>query len=298
MNQCSSCSTDIRADMKFCPSCGLNLNEKLPNLEEESLSGPSADDPVERLGESLAGELSPSVSSKLDSSSGMSKSGKVVLVVTGVVVLAALVSFLGVTSANENAERETQAKRAELVAEACGNLVQNHLPVVRDTEVRLHSEAIERVDVRFLDANGSPIGEVADCDYSVSGTTVYLERIEWSADIEGAPTDILWNRSTNIISIEKERVAPVEVQTSSGCEDAFRRAASVPLSQDNNDEIAETTRACSDVDEWWSMLKRYPDVFGVTSFLESERGLYVGSACLVGQGSPVCQDADRRGIGF
>jgi hypothetical protein len=91
---------------------------------------------------------------------------------------------------------------------------------------------------------------------------------------------------------------PLHVATGQDCDSTFKLAAAVPLSRDNNDEIRETAWACSSVDEWWSMLKKYPDVFGVSYFSESEKGLYVGSACLVGQGSPVCRDADRLGIGF
>lgn len=303
MTQCPSCMAATREEMKFCPSCGLALAtpppaelplvplrpnltnsagdvDREPRVEEDAEVLPS-------LGDEPVGESSKKISAK--------QIGIAILAVTAFV---GLVVFQAVNTANTNASREAEQRRGEIVAEACETLVMDHLPAVSESEVQFHYAEGTTVKVKFLDVGGNQIGEVAACDYSVTDNTIYLEQIQWSAEFGGVPTEVTWDRATNLISIEKERAAPPQAESSTSCQDAFIRAASVPLSQDNNNEIALTTNACSDVDEWWAMLQRYPDVFGVTYFLESEKGLYVGSACLVGQNSPVCQDAAARGIGF
>lgn len=282
----------IREEMKFCPSCGALLSARLfsaaaavndnrePRAEEDAEVLPSlSDEPV--------GEPSPKINRK--------QAGVAILAVA---IFVGLIVFQVVNTSNTNAAREAEQRRGELVAESCKNLVMDHLPAVHESEVWIHNEEAKTVKVKFLDVGGNQIGDVAACDYSVTDNTIYLEQIEWSAEFGGVPTEVTWGRAANLISIEKERAAPAQAESSTSCEDAFISAASVPLSQDNNSEIALTTSVCSDVDEWWAMLQRYPDVFGVTFFLESEKGLYVGSACLVGQNSPVCRDAAARGIGF
>lgn len=292
MTQCPLCSAAVREEMKFCPSCGGLLSARLfsaalpvddnrePQVEKDAEVLPSlSDEPV--------GESSKKIRAK-----------QVGIAVLAVAIFVGLVVFQAVNTANTNAAREAEQRRGEIVAEACETLVMDHLPAVHESEVRFHYEEGKTVDVKFLDVGGNQIGDVAACDYSIADGTIYLEEIDWSAEFGGVPTEVTWNRATNRISIEKERAAPPQAESSTSCEDAFISAASVPLSQDNNSEIALTTNACSDVDEWWAMLQRYPDVFGVTYLLESEKGLYVGSACLVGQNSPVCRDAEARGIGF
>jgi len=80
------------------------------------------------------------------------------------------------------------------------------------------------------------------------------------------------------------------------CSDAFRAAASVPLSRTNDAEVRVTMFSCSDVDEWWQNAKAFPNAFGATSYADSELGLYVRVACFDAENSPVCQDASRRGL--
>lgn len=282
----------IREEMKFCPSCGALLSARL-----FSAAAPVEDNRDPR-GEPDVKVL-PSVSDEpADEPSKKISPKQIGIAVLAVAIFAGLVVFQAVNTSNTNTAREAKERRGEIVAETCKTLVMDHLPAVYDSAVKFHFEDGKTVDVEFLDVDGNPIGDVAACDYSIADGTIYLEQIDWSAEFGGVPTEVTWNRATNQISIEKERVAPAQAESLTSCEDAFISAASVPLSQENNDEIALTTRACSDVDEWWAMLQRYPDVFGVTYFLESEKGLYVGSACIVGANSPVCRDAAARGIGF
>jgi len=167
-----------------------------------------------------------------------------------------------------------KAEEQELVASSCALKLQPVAPEI--------SNAIDRPsnEVRIESARW----------HRVVGDTEYV--VEYERESNAITTEI----AEFPILIEEPPTA--SQQNDSSCEQAFREAASVPLSQDNNSEIRETTWACTSVDEWWSMLQRYPDVFGVTSYLESEKGLYVGSACLVGQGSPVCEDASRLGLTF
>lgn len=56
-------------------------------------------------------------------------------------------------------------------------------------------------------------------------------------------------------------------------------AASVSLSEVNDDEINETLMACQSVDEWWEMFRKYPHAGGMTSYGESDKSLYLGVAC-------------------
>ena len=97
----------------------------------------------------------------------------------------------------------------------------------------------------------------------------------------------------------KAEAAKPSSPTASGtlsCADAFREAASVPLSRTNDAEVRDTVFACADVNEWWSNAKAFPDAFGATSYADSELGLYVGVACYGAESSPVCADAASRGL--
>jgi hypothetical protein len=205
-------------------------------------------------------------------------------------------------SINENAEVEKLTHRAELVAESCANIIGQHVPKVDSASVESHVASIERVRVKFRTSTNEVVGEIAECEYSLDETVVSVENIEWTYEPNGIETEVSYDNTTKVVSFKRvprpAAKAPSSATSSTSCETAFMRAAAVPLSRDNNAEIAQTTKSCSDVDEWWAMLKRYPDTFGVSGFLESEKGLYVGSACTVGAGSPVCRDANLRGIGF
>jgi hypothetical protein len=197
---------------------------------------------------------------------------------------------------------ERLSQRAELVAQRCADIIGQHVPEVKSASVVSHSSSLQRVTVNFEGSSGGDIGDRGQCEYSMEDNVLSVESIEWEFERDNVVTDVSYDRTTNVVSFERVPPAPQKTEgtaeTSASCESAFRAAAAVPLSRDNNPEVAQTTRACSDVDEWWGMLKRYPATFGVSNFLESEKGLYVGSACLVGQGSPVCQDAVRLGLVF
>jgi len=306
MNECSSCSAGLRPEMKFCPSCGTAIANRQPpesDIEQPSIDSPDQTEtkpsraPNEQTDKGAADRV------PLEEDSLFTKNQKIGAAVAAVLAVIGLLTFQGINTANESAEKERLVKRANLVASACAEIIGDHVPDIAGAEVVFHRQSIEEVEVKFVDSGGSKLGNHANCDYSVDGTKLRVESIEWARNIDDRNTDITYDRTSGLVTFAKESLAPVASANASegsatGCQQAFRIAAAVPLSQDNNDEIRETTMACRDVDEWWEMLKKYPDVFGVTYFLESEKGLYVGSACLVGGSSPVCRDADARGIGF
>ena len=306
MNECSSCSAGLRPEMKFCPSCGTAIANRQPpesDIEQPSIDSPDQTEtkpsraPNEQTDKGAADRV------PLEEDSLFTKNQKIGAAVAAVLAVIGLLTFQGINTANESAEKERLVKRANLVASACAEIIGDHVPDIAGAEVVFHRQSIEEVEVKFVDSGGSKLGNNASCDYSVDGTKLRVESIEWARNIDDRNTDITYDRTSGLVTFAKESLAPVASANASegsatGCQQAFRIAAAVPLSQDNNDEIRETTMACRDVDEWWEMLKKYPDVFGVTYFLESEKGLYVGSACLVGGSSPVCRDADARGIGF
>jgi hypothetical protein len=80
------------------------------------------------------------------------------------------------------------------------------------------------------------------------------------------------------------------------CDDAFAAAARIPTGANADAEIAATGSACSGADEWWSTLKDYPSAFGINSYPESDRWIYFATLCSIADGSPVCDDAERRGL--
>ena len=308
MIECHSCSAAVREEMKFCPSCGTQLAEKDIDSAILQQDGPatneaSVEDPARSVPSSIEQDTERVKDSVPDlSNNSVTRNQKIAIAVASVLAVIGVLTFQGFSIANENAEEVRQAQRAEIVASACARIVGDHVTDLQDAEVVSHQTFNNTVVVNFLNANSAHIGSDAKCVYSVGGTALYIESIEWARRIDGRATDIKYDRASGLISFVKEPLAPTpaanENNSDGSCEQAFRVAAAVPLSQENNDEIRETTQACSGVDEWWEMLQRYPDVFGVTYFLESEKGLYVGSACLVGQNSPVCRDAAARGIGF
>lgn len=308
MIECHSCSAALREEMKFCPSCGEKITGKdlasaILQKDGPAITKTSVEDPARSVPSSIEQDTEKVKDSVPDlSNSSITRNQKIAIAVASVLALIGILTFQGFSVANENAEEVRQAQRAEIVASACARIVGDHVTDIQDAEVVSHRTSNNTVVVNFLNANSAHIGSDAKCVYSVGGTTLYVESIEWARRIDGRATDIKYDRASGLISFVKEPIAPTpaanENNSAGSCEQAFRVAAAVPLSQENNDEIRETTQACSGVDEWWEMLQRYPDVFGVTYFLESEKGLYVGSACLVGQNSPVCRDAAGRGIGF
>jgi hypothetical protein len=204
-----------------------------------------------------------------------------------------------------------KAEEQELVASSCALKLQPVAPEISNGvfyyDLEEYGEPHEEISVTVLDSAGRKIGSYLTCAYSIDRPSkeVRIESARWHRVVGDTEYVVQYERESNAITTEIaefpiliEEPPTASQQNDSSCEQAFREAASVPLSQDNNSEIRETTWACTSVDEWWSMLQRYPDVFGVTSYLESEKGLYVGSACLVGQGSPVCEDASRLGLTF
>lgn len=305
MDTCPSCSAEIRTEMKFCPHCGTKIvNTQAPHTisgpqvepsdvnsssEDSEKAGASSSEPETATEGSLGEEPFNQVTG--DSNTKIISIGALLLVIG--------LATVGITSQiNEANEEQKLDGRADLAAGSCAQILGDHLPDVATVEVLSYSS--ENVRVEILDSNDSRIGEPAACDYSVNGNVLTVETIKWERTIDGVKTDISYDRGTNIVSFEREQPQRQEAQSESSltCEASFRLAASVPLSRDNNDEIKDTTWSCNSVSEWWSMLKRYPDVFGVSFYNESEKGLYVGSACFVGEGSPVCRDAARLGLTF
>jgi len=97
-------------------------------------------------------------------------------------------------------------------------------------------------------------------------------------------------------STPEPKPTPSAANETLSCADAFQAAAAVPLSRTNDSEVRKTMFACADVDEWWKTAKAFPNAFGMTSYVDSELGLYVRVACFDAESSPVCQDASRRGL--
>jgi hypothetical protein len=62
-----------------------------------------------------------------------------------------------------------------------------------------------------------------------------------------------------------------------------------------NREIQDTTWACFSVDEWWMNLKRFPNVFGVFDYPNSDRWSYLAAVCSADNGSEMCNEARTSG---
>ena len=301
---CGSCSAPVRNEMKFCPGCGNFLENQ---VHSETSPVESDAQPIDSISSGLKEnpnekDTGPSVFTQGSQPEHLfgpiSKKTWIVAAALGVATLVGLLAFEGANTAYENAINQN----AELAAGACANIIGQHVPEVDSASIESHVASVERVRVKFRTSTNQVVGDIAQCEYSIDERVVYVENIEWTFDRNGVETDVVYDRKTNLVNFQRvpqpAPMAPSTATPSTSCETAFMRAAAVPLSRDNNAEIAQTTKSCSDVDEWWAMLKRYPDTFGVSGFLESEKGLYVGSACTVGAGSPVCRDANLRGIGF
>jgi hypothetical protein len=309
MQNCQNCAAPVREEMKFCPGCGKSLQNQTPD-ENTALGGGT--EKIESTASVLDQEPHETEANKTSVSSEtpqpqppvgqITKKTWIVTAVFGVAALVGLLALEGVNTANENAESAKLSQRAEVAAQECANIIGQHVAEVASARVISHAPSIERTRVDFRDSNGRDVGDSAQCEYSRYENILSVESIEWVFDRGGVPTNVTYSRETNLVEFKPipkpSAIEDTTTERATSCQSAFQRAAAVPLSRDNNAEIAETTRACADVDEWWATLKRYPDVFGVSRFSESERGLYVGSACTVGGNSPVCRDADMRGIGF
>ena len=298
MDKCASCSAEIRTEMKFCPHCGTKIvNTQAP----DTVSGPQVEpSDVNSSSEDSekAGASSSEPETATDGSFGEEPFNQGASDRIGTIFfIGALLLVIGLATVGITSEAKLDG-RADIAAGSCAQILGDHLPDVATVEVLSYSS--EKVRVEIFDSNDSRIGEPAACEYSMNGNVLRVETIEWERTIDGVKTGVSYDRGTNIVSFEREQPQRQEAQSESSltCEASFRLAASVPLSRDNNDEIKDTTWSCNNVAEWWSMLKRYPDVFGVSFYSESEKGLYVRSACFVGEGSPVCRDAARLGLTF
>jgi hypothetical protein len=86
------------------------------------------------------------------------------------------------------------------------------------------------------------------------------------------------------------------VTVSAECSASFEAAARVPLSQDNNSEVAATGDACTSVDEWWQAVKQNPNAFAQTQYPDDEQWIYISTLCGVAENSAVCRDAEAQGL--
>lgn len=291
MGACPSCSAGVAPIAKFCTNCGQKLDGE-PNQTHASKAVAVAED-------ASGDEESATV---VDPEPAAPKLSNKIIVIAGALVgLAAIIIPVSISSFNK-AETERSATLGQNVADACSLILAQKEETISSAEVSQHWDNLNRVSMTVLDQSGNQIGAVATCNYSLADGFFYPEDISWKTQIDGGEVELVYDRASNTLDVKRQPVvaatpAPAP-SNSNSCEDSFRAAAAVPLSRDNNREIAATTEACSGVDEWWKMLKQYPDVFGVTYLLESEKGMFVGSACLVGAGSPVCTEAALLGLTF
>lgn len=129
------------------------------------------------------------------------------------------------------------------------------------------------------------------CQYSYTSfddRNLELIQVTWDSP-SGELTEVRRPGSDGVISDET-------IQISEECASAFVAAASVPLSAENNNEIYATTSACETVEEWWMAVKKYPNAFGATMYPDDELWIYLVTACGGAEGSPVCRDAEAKGI--
>lgn len=289
MDTCKACSASVSETMKFCPRCGSSL--------AQSISGEATKMPNQRIEEGVP----PTAENTADEAKSRRRTAIFISVLTAVVITAML-SLSYVSNYTKQVEEESARQLQESVAQSCASKLSEIRPEI-DSAVIVDTFGVRQVSIRPEDSTGTAIGDQASCTYEVDSAKneFQVTSIKWGYRENGFEYSVDYDREANRFYTKEERIAPPKSESAStakSCESAFRAAAAVPLSQDNNAEIRETTFACSDVDEWWSMLNRYPDVFGMTYYLDSEKGLYVGSACLVGSGSPVCNDAERKGLTF
>jgi len=295
VKNCPACSAPTKEEMKYCPRCGTRLASSEEDPPVDSVSPPA------QASEALdywAKNSHP----KLDWKRVSIFSGLFIVLVVGG-VWAAIYSF--------EQSKIARAEQQELVASSCALKLQKAAPEISNGvfyyDLEEYGGLHEEISVTVVDSSGAKIGSYLTCAYSIDrpSKVVHVESARWHRVVGATEYVVEYNRESNVITSEIaespiliDETPPASEQLDSSCEQAFREAASVPLSQDNNSEIRETTWSCGSVDEWWSMLQNYPDVFGMTFYPDSEKSLYVGSACLVGSGSPVCEDAERKGLTF
>ena len=65
--------------------------------------------------------------------------------------------------------------------------------------------------------------------------------------------------------------------------------------EEANSYIDDTTWACFSVDEWWLNLKRFPTVFGVSDYPDSDRWSYLAAVCPANNVSEMCVEARTSG---
>lgn len=296
MPKCFSCSYEIRENMTFCPSCGSRL--KGP---EQPNGGPGAEQTVEVTNKIPKSQI---IDAETPAGEGEKKRQPILLWTVAGVALTAIVGASIWSELLSQREEATAAATAEAISAACAQFLKPNEPSITEGVITSHSEVLEQMDIRIENSAGERIGTDATCDYSFNSdkTEFFIDSIEWRRQIDGVPSDIDYSRTTNLITVTadkpEERQSSTTTSPSQSCTDAFRSAAAVPLSLDNNAELRETIFACSNVDEWWRTLQRYPDTFGVSYYLESEKGIYVRTACTLGERSPVCEDAERLGLTF
>jgi hypothetical protein len=277
--------------MKFCVSCGHKLE----------VAG--SDNPVAKIDEQP--DISSPNPSSLDGSESTSEplylNAKEGIVIAGIAVLALIGLAIG-TTISDTRENDRLADLGQKVADSCAEKLLPANPDVVGAKLIRHREEAKEVVIEVLDLGGNQAGSNATCEYATADGMFSIEAASWSTQLDGVDAVIRYDGATNLVTVNRETPTPdaelPESVTAESCEQAFRAAASVPLGMENNAEISATTWACSDVEEWWNMLNQYPDTFGVTYLLESEKGMFVGSACVVGANSPVCVDAARIGLTF
>ena len=60
--------------------------------------------------------------------------------------------------------------------------------------------------------------------------------------------------------------------------------------------LLNSTFACRSVDEWWTSLQNYPEVFGVVSLPDEDMWSYLAAVCPSGTPSRVCEEAVADGL--
>lgn len=133
----------------------------------------------------------------------------------------------------------------------------------------------------------------------IGGLAVVIEQVqedrERAAKIEAMivpPANVAESEAPPVETAPERTPADVSAE----CVSSFQAAASVPLSRDNNAEVAATGDACASVDEWWQAVKDNPNAFGSTQYPDDEQWIYLATLCGVAEGSAVCRDAEAQGL--
>lgn len=80
------------------------------------------------------------------------------------------------------------------------------------------------------------------------------------------------------------------------CLSAVATAAAVPGEQSNNREIEFAADACLSVEEFVEALKQFPLAAGQTSFIDSDKSIFVPIVCYQYPNTKVCRDAASLGL--